>query len=353
MEGPVAHGTSDVPVSLLGVGRLGRDLTRLLSVRAGVRVVSAWSRNPAHAGVDVGELAGIDALGVRVTPDRDLALGAQAQIAVIATTSFLGELAPTIEAAVRSGHNVLCSGEETAFPWAIDRDLAATLDRLARERGLTIVGGGANPGLIFDALVSTLALGAPDIERIRVSRAVDVSRFSATVLGRLGIGYTPEEFEAGRKTARIWGHIGFPQSMHVVASSLGLTLDRVDGTVEPLYAARPFSGEHVPVATGQSAGFVQRYVGVVRGREWFHAELTGHLDPAAVGIELVDSISIEGSVPLALKVEPGFRAQETSAAVLANSIARVVAAPPGWLTVAELPPAIARVSRRGGEPAGY
>jgi 2,4-diaminopentanoate dehydrogenase len=329
---------SDISVALVGVGRLGRDLTKLLAGRPGVDIVSAWSRDPSHAETDLGDLSGAGRLGVPVSPSLDVVLGAEADVAVIVTTSFLDELAPVIEAAVESQHNVLCSGEETAFPWAIDRELAARLDGLARERQVTVVGSGANPGLIFDTLVSTLALGAPDIDRIRVSRAVDVSRFSATVLGRLGIGYTPEEFEAGREAARIWGHIGFPQSMHVVASSLGLALDRVDGTVEPLYSVRAFSGDHVEVRAGRSAGFVQRYVGVVGGREWFHAELTGHLDPAAVGIELEDRILIEGSVPLSLKVEPGFRAQETSAAVLANSISRIVAAPPGWLTVTELPP---------------
>ncbi len=330
---------SEIGVTLLGCGRVGRDLVRLLVGRNGIRIVGAWSRNSAHAGLDLGAFAGGPPIGVQISPDRDAALAASADVAVIATTSFLRELAATIEAAVTTGHNVLCTAEEAAFPWSIDDQLAARLDAMARARDVTIIGSGANPGFIFDTLVTTLALAAPDVERIRVSRVVNLSLFSATVLGRLGIGFTPDEFAAGRDAGRIFGHIGFPQSMRVVASGLGLVVERVDGTVEPLFAERPLAGEHLEVPAGRSAGFVQRYVGFVDGDDWFHAQMTGHVDPSTVDLSLEDTITIEGSVPVSLTANPGFRAQETSAAVLANSITRVVRAPAGWLTVTELPPA--------------
>ena len=45
------------------------------------------------------------------------------------------------------------------------------------------------------------------------------------------------------------------------------------------------------------------------------------------------------SVPVSLVLEPACVAQTTVAAVLTSSLARVHAAPAGWLTVAELPPA--------------
>jgi 4-hydroxy-tetrahydrodipicolinate reductase len=331
----------ELTVALLGLGRVGRDLTRVLVGRKGIRIVSAWSRNPSHEGADLGVLAGCTAASVTVTTDRDAALGAGADVAVVATTSFLRELASDLEAALASGHNVLCTGEETAYPWTVDRALADRIDALAKANGLTIVGTGANPGFISDTLVATLALAAPDVAGIRISRVVNVSRFSATVLGRLGVGYTAEEFAAGRAAGRIWGHIGYPQSMRLVADALGLELERVDGTVEPLFAERTFRGDHLEVPEGRTAGFVQHYIGVLAGGEAFDARMTGHLDPVGVGIEVKDTIEIDGSVPLSLQVSPGFRAQETSVAVLANSIPRVVTAPPGWITVVDLAPSTA------------
>jgi 2,4-diaminopentanoate dehydrogenase len=331
---------SERTVTLLGVGRVGRDVARLLAPREGVRVVSAWSRNPTLAGTELGTLAGTAPLDVLVTTDRDEALGAAADIAVVATTSFLHDLAPDLEAAIRAGCNVICSGEEAAFPWAVDAAITERLDAAARAADVTGVGAGVNPGFVFDALTVTLSGAAPDVERIRVGRVVDVSHFSATVLGRLGVGYTAEEFEAGRAAGQIRGHIGFPQSMRIVARALGCRIERIEGEVDPLVADRPYRADNLDVPAGRTAGFVQRYVGYVDGYDWFYATLTGHLDPSSIGAELKDTISIEGSVPVSLVIDPALQAQPTVAAVLANSLARVMAAPAGWLTVAELPPAL-------------
>jgi 4-hydroxy-tetrahydrodipicolinate reductase len=316
-------------------------VARLLSQRQNVRIVSAWSRNAALAGAELGSLAGAEPLHVAVTADRDEALRAGADVAVIATTSFLRDLAPDLEAAMRAGCNVICSGEEAAFPWSIDPGMAAQLEAVARAAGVTGVGAGVNPGFVFDALAVTLSSAAWDVERIRVGRVVDVSHFSATVLGRLGIGCTIEEFAAGRAAGTIRGHIGFPQSMHVVARALGCQIERVQGEVDPIVAERPYHADHFEVHAGRTSGFVQRYVGYVGGHDWFHATLTGHLDPSSIGAELRDTISLEGSVPVSLVLDPALQAQPTVAAVIANSLGRVVAAPAGWLTVAELPPAVA------------
>ncbi|MEX2421279.1 MAG: hypothetical protein WD670_05610, partial [Actinomycetota bacterium] len=76
---------SEISVTLLGVGRVGRDVTRLLSQRSNVRIASAWSRNAALAGAELGSLAGSEPIGVSVTADRDEALRAGADVAVIAT----------------------------------------------------------------------------------------------------------------------------------------------------------------------------------------------------------------------------------------------------------------------------
>jgi 4-hydroxy-tetrahydrodipicolinate reductase len=330
---------SRLTVTVLGVGRVGRDLVRLLSARDSVRVVSAWSRNPDLAGSDLGVLAGTEPLGVSVTSDRDEALRVGADVAVVATTSFLRDLAPDLEAAIRAECNVICTGEETAFPWAVDAAIAERLDAAAQAVGVTGVGAGVNPGFVFDALAATLSGAAWDVWRIRVGRVVDVSHFSPTVLGRLGIGYTLEQFAAGRAAGEIRGHIGFPQSMHVVAKQLGCRIERVHGEVDPLLADVPYHADHVDVPIGRTAGFVQSYVGYVDGHDWFHATLTGHIAPSSIGAQLRDSIAIEGSVPVSLVIDPAFEAQPTVAAVLANSLARVVAAPAGWLTVVDLPPA--------------
>lgn len=306
-------------VALYGAGQLATNVARILGGRAGVDVLGPFGRDR-----------------------RDEALRSGADVVVVATTSFLDAVAPDIRLAVESGSNVITSAEEAAYPWAVDAAVAGELDGLARERGVTIVGAGINPGFAFDAFVLTAAGPSAEVSSIRVQRVVDLSGFGETVLRRIGVGHSPEEFDAGTRSGSITGHIGFPQSMRVVAGALGVSLTSIERSISPLYAEREHRGRHVVVAEGRTAGFEQRYLGMAGGAVWFEALFTGHLDPAAIGKPPRDEIWIEGDPPLHYEVVPGFNAQSGSSGIIANSAERVIAAPPGWLTVADLPPAVPR-----------
>ena len=323
-------------VVLCGVGGVGRNVTRLLRARPDYRIVAACSRNPDLIGRDLGELAGGPPLGVAVGGDLGTALSEPADLLLVATTSFLGEVAADVRAGLERGLNVITTAEEAAFPWIIDADLAAELDEVARDRGVSVIGVGLNPGFIFDALLLTASGIAWDVRAIRIRRVVDVSRFSATIQRRLGIGFTAERFTEGVEAGSITGHIGFPQSFHLVARCLGVHIDRIESGFEPLVADRPFDGEHLRVEPGTTAGFVQRYRAVCDGRAWMSAEFIAHVDPPAAGHEPSDSIEIDGYNALNLAINPGCQPQLGTAAMIANVMPRLVEARPGYLTVADL-----------------
>ena len=284
----------------------------------------------------------IDVRGPAGRASRSETLTAGADVVVIATTSFLADVAPDIRLAVESGSNVITSAEEAAFPWAVDKQLADELDQLAHAQGVTILGGGLNPGFAFDALVVTALGPTAEVSSIRVERIVDCSGFGTTILKRIGFGYTREEFEAGTQSGAITGHIGFPQSMNVVAGTLGLTIDRIEREITPIIADRTFAVRHLTVEAGRTAGFEQHYVAFVGGSPWFEALFTAHLEPPAIGKEPRDEIWIDGTPDLHFIVSPGLNPQSASSALIANSIYRVAAAGPGWTTVAALPPAFPR-----------
>jgi 4-hydroxy-tetrahydrodipicolinate reductase len=328
----------EIRVILFGVGRVGSDLARLLNARPGFRVVGAYTRNPRFDGKEL--------FGVQITTNRQNVLRVSADIAVIATTSFLRDVVEDIRAAVQAGLNVICTGEEMLLPWIVDRSLADDLDKLARERKVSILGAGANPGFIFDALVLTAAGAAWNVESIHGRRVVNCSHFSATILRRLGFGYPAEEFKSGALAGRIYGHIGFPQSISLVAESIGVKIEKIEKGLEPFIAEKPYRMDHLTVQPGQSVGFLQKAVGYVDGRPWYVADFIGHADPLSAGFELKDSIDIEGYAPIHLAVSPGFNPHLTSAAILANSLRRIKDARPGLVTVADLPPAFPSVTLR-------
>ncbi len=325
-----------VRVALCGIGGVGQNIIRLARERAGLHVVAGYSRNPSHAGRDLGELAGGDSIGVRVT-DRASPLTGPADLVLVATTSFLRDVAAEIEAAIDAGRNVLCTAEEMAFPWEVDGAKAAELDERAKAASVTVLGAGANPGYIYEVVGLALTGAAWRVDRINTRRIVNLSGFSATVQRRLGIGYDPETFTRHVRNHVVFGHIGFPHTIRTFAHRLGVTVDDVTETVEPILAERPITTIAVPVRPGESAGMHQRTTGIVDGQPWFVAEFIGHVEPAMAGLEPEDTYEIVGLPTIRASVSPGFDPQSTTAAVLANVMPLVVAARPGLISMTDLP----------------
>lgn len=298
--------------------------------------MAAYSRNPRFVGQDLGLLAGIRPLGLVIAGDRAAALEQPAEVLVVATTSFLKEVAGDLEAGIARGINVITTAEEAAFPWLTDAQLTDHLDRLAKERKVSVLGVGLNPGFIFDALLLTATGVAWDVQRIRVRRVVDISRFSAAIQRRIGIGFSTSEFDHGVRSGSITGHIGFPQTFALLSKCLGRTLSHIEKSFEPLIAARECSNEHLRVQAGQTAGFIQRVTGFVNDVPWLEAEFVAHIDPESAGFVAEDRISFEGYNSINLVISPGCNPQRGSAAMIANCIPRVVEARPGVITVADL-----------------
>jgi len=329
----------EIRVTMLGMGRVGRDVVRLISTRPGFRAVAAHSRNPRFHGKDLGVHAGTNPLGIEITGDRGKALATASDIAVIATTSFLRDVANDIRAAAAAGLNVICTAEELLFAWVADQSLAESLDRVARHHDVTILGAGANPGFIFDSFVLTATGAVWRVDFIRGRRVVDCSHFSTTILRRLGFGYTEDEFASGASAGTIYGHIGFPQSISLLAAKLGVELDGIQKHLEPILAEKPYVMGALEITPGRTVGFIQRAIGFLRGKPWYQAEFVGHANPSAAGFAVMDSFDIQGYPNLHFSVEPGFNPHFTSAAVVANSLRRVIESKPGLVTIADLPPA--------------
>lgn len=306
-------------VSIYGTGQLGTSVARLLQDVPAHKVLGPYRRN-----------------------ERAEALTSGADVVIIATTTKFKDVAEDIELAVMSGSHVLVSSEECAYPWAVDVGLSNRLDALAKSKGVSIAGTGVNPGLIFDSLVLTLLGAAPRGCTVAVRRTVSIAGFGATVLRRIGLGKTPAAFADAVAREEILGHAGFPQSMQVVASALGLKIESIDKELLPLIADKELDlpGRFV-VAVGESAGVNQTYTAYVDGQPWFTSHFYGHVDLPGIGKSAMDEIelSLNGEVFQTIQLKPGINSQIGSQNMVANSIQRILKAESGWVTVAEMNPA--------------
>jgi 4-hydroxy-tetrahydrodipicolinate reductase len=306
-------------VAIYGAGQLGTSVAALLRDNPSYHVRGPYGR-----------------------AEREQALGAGADLVIIATTTRLRDVAADVEAAVVAGSNVLVSAEEAAFPFVVDAELAGRLDAAARHRGVSIAGAGVNPGLMFDSLVLTMLGAAPRGCTIHVRRNVDISKFGSTVLRRIGVGATEPHFRAAVDRGEILGHAGFPQSMAIVADAVGVQIERVDKVLRPVISSVAIDiADRFRVEPGESAGVDQTYTAMVSGKPWFVSHFFGHVDLRSVRREPSDDIDLTHKRrPFqSIKLRPGVGAQVGSSNMVANSVERVLAARPGWVTVAEMQPA--------------
>lgn len=306
-------------IAIYGAGQLGTTVAQILAEVPHHTVLGVYGRN-----------------------DRQTALTSGADVVIVATTTKFRDVASDIELAVQSGSHVLVSSEECAYPWAVDRALADSLDALAKSKNVSISGTGVNPGLIFDSLVLTLLGAAPRGCTVAVRRTVSIAGFGATVLRRLGMGFTPEVFAERVKREEILGHAGFPQSMTVVADAMGLTIDSIQKELLPLITEKEIDlPDRFVIAAGESAGVNQTYTAKVNGQTWFVSHFYGHVDLPSIGKSAVDEIelSLDGKVFQTITLKPGIGSQVGSKNMVANSIQRILAAPHGWVTVAHMEPA--------------
>ena len=168
-----------------------------------------------------------------------------------------------------------------------------------------------------------------------------------TELRRIGVDATEKEFKEKVERGEILGHAGFPQSMNVVADALGLEIERIDKELLPVLTEKAIDlPQRFIIEPGYSAGVNQTYTSIVKGKPWFTSHFFGHVDLAGIDKVAKDEIeiSIDGKVHQTISLNPGIGAQMGSQNMVINSIERIIQAQPGWVTVAEIAPALARSS---------
>lgn len=336
-----------------GLGAMGSGMVRLVAEKHGLKSVGAVARTAQKVGRDLGEVTGLDqGFGIKVSAnlgDALAAAGGDADLVLLATGSFTREVYPELVEAIEAGLNVITIAEEMAYPRAREPQLAKKLDELARKKGVTVLGTGINPGFILDLLIIALTGACLEVKRIRATRINDLSPFGPMVMRTQGVGTTPDEFKRGLENGTIVGHIGFPESMAMIASAIGWELDRVEEEREPIISRVHRETPHIKVEPGMVAGCRHIGRGFVDGREVITLEHPQQIHPGLEGVETGDYIWVEGTPALNFANKPEIPGGQGTMAVAVNMIPIVMDAEPGLVTMADLPvprAIMGRVARR-------
>jgi 4-hydroxy-tetrahydrodipicolinate reductase len=325
---------TDMKVVQMGLGPVGIAIAQLAASRPSLEFAGAFDPRPDLAGRDLGEIIGPGARGRRVSRSLEELLGAvRPDVVFHATSSFLADVSGQLEAALDSGASVVSTCEELAYPFHRHPELARDLDAHALARRTVLLGTGVNPGFVMDKLVLTLLGACRTVEHVHVERVVDASKRREPLQRKIGAGISPEEFEARARSGR-FGHIGLPESAHMIADVLGLGPERtLDESLTPAIAAREVTTPYLTVPSGRVAGIVQSVRVTAAGKERVRLDLRMAVDAR----DAFDAITIEGTPGLRMRIDQGIHGDVGTAAVVVNAAGGVRGLAPGLRTMGDVP----------------
>ncbi len=319
-----------------GVGVVGGYIAKFLLEKEGIEIVGAIDVAKDKVGKDLGEVLGLERnIGVKISDDLDSALSkSTADIAIHATSSFLKDTYPQIASILEQGVNVISTCEELSYPYVSEPKLAEKLDVIAKKHQVTVLGTGINPGFLMDTLVITLTAPCERIDKIEVIRIMNAATRRLPFQKKIGAGLTAEEFQQKIQKKQITGHVGLEQSIAMIASALAWKLDDIIiESVEPVIAKKLVESKDIRVDAGKVAGLRQKAKGIMKNRETIVLDFQAYIGAE----EEYDAIRIKGVPNIGQIIQPCVHGDIGTVAMIVNAIPKVINAPPGLLTMKDLP----------------
>jgi 2,4-diaminopentanoate dehydrogenase len=235
---------------------VGKSSVQAIAANPGLELVGCYAWSPDKVGRDVGELCGIDPLGVIATDDVDALLALQPDCVVYNPMwSDTDELVRILSAGV----NVVSTA---AF--VTGHNLGADRDRIveACERGgSTMFGTGISPGFA-ELLAITAATICDRVDKITVNEAADTTFYdSPDTEIPAGFGKPIDDPDLPGMAAQ--GTAVFGEAVRLVADALGVELDEVRCDAEYAQTTEDLDLGSWTIAAGCVAGVAASWKGLV------------------------------------------------------------------------------------------
>ncbi|MCV7432409.1 NAD(P)H-dependent amine dehydrogenase family protein [Mycolicibacterium bacteremicum] len=329
-------------------GNVGRKSVHAIMANTDLELVGCFAWSPDKVGRDVGELCGIDPVGVIATDDVDALLALRPDC-VVYNPMFAD--VDTLTSILGAGINVVTTSEFITGS-RLEGDRTRIIE--ACERGeATIFGSEINPGFI--QLFAVVTAGISD----RVDRVSIVESFDTTIYASpateipMGFGYPIDH--PGLSAVTEHGSGIFREAVQLVAQAFDAELDEIlcTATYAETTEDLRLPGDWT-IAAGCVAGIDVRWSGIVGGREIIEIRgvwTKGQTLRPVWSTDLGYTITVEGRPTirstLSFEPPPDFTAETLgdfvklgltiTAMPAITAIPAVIAAPAGIATYNDLP----------------
>jgi hypothetical protein len=332
-------------------GNIGRRSLHAIIGRPDLELVGVYAHGPEKVGVDAAELAGWpQPTGVKATNDVNELL------ALRPDACCYNPLWPDIDelvALLEAGVNVCSSAAWINGAKQTPEDRQRITDACARGAS-SIFGSGAHPGMT-NLVAMVLSGSCERVDEIRITESVDCSTYESaatqTAMGFSQDPNTPGLADSVRRESEV-----FAESAALMADAVGANLDRLtfDVTFTAATADTDLGFMKIPAGTvGGVYGYHRGWVGeknfVSVGFNWTMGDHVVPPKPLEHGhviqvFGLPNMRTVIHCLPPKDWTEPGFMGLGMiyTAMPVTNAVPAVVAAEPGIVTLADLPPITGR-----------
>ena len=326
-----------VKVAIVGLGSVGQAVDPPAPADTGVKLVGVADPAPASAGKDLGTVLGLPRrlrIKVEERPRPLLQEAPRRRGHRLHLLAPQGGQAPGPRRSSPGAINVLTTCEELAFPVPAPRGRLTEIDRAAKRKKVSVLATGVNPGFAMDALALALTAPCTRVRRVSVTRVAGRRRRAGSPSSAGSApGSTSRQFRRAVTEGTV-RHVGLVESAHMIASALGLEA-RPRGRDARARRSRRATSTPSTCASPRARppASARRCAGTARG------ELAVSLDlQVYVGAESPrDHVLIDADPPVDATIAGGVNGEVAAAAILVNTLPRLLAAPPGLLTVKDLP----------------
>jgi 4-hydroxy-tetrahydrodipicolinate reductase len=304
-------------------------------------------------GRDVGELCGLDPVGVFATRDRDALLATPADcVCFTPGRSWVRDPSQTLAellAILRSGKNVVNLWWPTlVHSRAHDKEVHAQLEAACREGGSSLFTMGMDPGHGTAGLALAALPLAREIGCVRMTQIMDNSKWEGEGI-TLFFGFGQPDTSRSPMLAPGVTTGYHATTLHLLADAIGVTIDGIVEEHSVIRADEAFDIRSGHIPAGTVSGIRYQVKGMVEGearvvvehverlREQDFPELGFRGDGYRVEVDGTPCIRLD----MTLSAPPGFTGDliaVPSAMSVVNAVPQVCQAPPGVLTMLDLRP---------------
>ncbi|MEM1916218.1 MAG: dihydrodipicolinate reductase [Ignisphaera sp.] len=317
-------------IGIYGFGSIGRLVARE-AIERGYEIAGVVDIDRALIGRDIGEILGIGSIGLEVSDD--ISVLSDADVVVHATGSYLDKVYNQIVSVLDMGIDVVSTCETLAYPYYRYPVLAVKLNEIALDQGVSVLGTGVNPGFLLDTLATVLASSVTQVKSIRVVRSVDASKRRESFKKKIGIGMDFRVVEDMMKRGELSGHVGYAESVYLIAHAGDLQLTKVLEEQKPLVAEETIEWMGLRIEKGFCRGIRGTGIGYVYDKEVIRIEFYAY-----VGAPEYEEITIVGKNYSVTWRSSGTPGDQGTVAVVLNIAEKIKKLPPGLHLMTDLIP---------------